>query len=84
MTQALDQQRERSNTLMLRLLIGIARLLGRSVARVLLLPITAYFLLTGGAAKRAGQGGKVPEIAALGYNASASLRGPCAESSSAR
>jgi predicted LPLAT superfamily acyltransferase len=53
MTQAWDQQRERSNTFMLRLLIGIAHVLGRSVARVLLLPITAYFLLTGGAAKRA-------------------------------
>lgn len=53
MTQAWDQQRERSNGFMLRLLIGIARWLGRGTARLLLFPITGYFLLTGGASKRA-------------------------------
>ncbi len=48
-----DKQEERSNPVMLRLILWIARRLGRPVARLLLFPIVAYFLLTGGAAKKA-------------------------------
>lgn len=53
MTTAWDRQRERSNPLMLRLIVWIARGLGRGVARLLLFPIVGYFLLTGGAARAA-------------------------------
>lgn len=53
MTQHWEQQGERSNTLMLRLLLWIGRGLGRSVVRLLLFPIVGYFLLTGGSAKKA-------------------------------
>ncbi|MES2488615.1 MAG: lipid A biosynthesis acyltransferase [Pseudomonadota bacterium] len=48
-----DQQQERSNTVMLRLILWIARRLGRPIARLLLFPIVGYFLLTGGSAKKA-------------------------------
>ena len=53
MTSAWDQQRERSNPVMLRLILWIGRKLGRNVARLLLLPIVGYFLITSGSAKRA-------------------------------
>ena len=45
-----EQQEERSNPLMLRLLLWIAHALGRRTARLLLYPIVGYFLVTGGAA----------------------------------
>jgi predicted LPLAT superfamily acyltransferase len=48
-----EQQHERSNPLMLSLILWIARVLGRGTARLLLFPIVGYFLLTGGSAKRA-------------------------------
>ena len=48
-----EQQEERSNPLMLRLLLWIAHALGRRTARLLLYPIVGYFLVTGGAAKEA-------------------------------
>ncbi|HWU67824.1 MAG TPA: hypothetical protein VN046_03030 [Stenotrophobium sp.] len=53
MSQDWQRQPERSNPLMLRLLLWIARALGRRVARGLLVPIVGYFLLTGGAARQA-------------------------------
>ena len=53
MTQHWEQQGERSNTFMLRLLLWIGRGLGRNIARLLLFPIVGYFLLTGGNAKKA-------------------------------
>ncbi|MGH8506302.1 MAG: lipid A biosynthesis acyltransferase [Stenotrophobium sp.] len=53
MSQNWQQQQERSNPLMLRMLLWIARAAGRRVARHLLYPIVGYFLLTGGAARRA-------------------------------
>lgn len=40
-----ELQRERSTVFMLRVLVGIARLFGRRVARLLLYPSVAYFLL---------------------------------------
>ena len=52
MAKTWDQQRERSNPIMLRLILWIARRLGRHIARALLLPIVAYFLLTGGSSKK--------------------------------
>lgn len=51
MTQEWSQQQERSNSFMLRLLLWIGLRLGRNVARLLLFPTVAYFLLTGGASK---------------------------------
>lgn len=48
-----SRQRERSNRFTLRLMSGIATLLGRRVARCVLHPITLYFLLFGGVAARA-------------------------------
>ncbi len=45
--------RERSNAWTLRLMAWIAVTLGRPVARLILHPISLYFLLTGGAAARA-------------------------------
>ncbi len=53
MSGAWDQQEERSNPVMLRLILWIARRMGRPVARLLLFPIVGYFLLTGGVAKKA-------------------------------
>lgn len=53
MTRHWEQQTERSNSLMLRLLLWVARGLGRSVARLLLFPIVGYFLLTGGSSRAA-------------------------------
>ena len=50
MTTDWQQQRERSHPVMLRLLVWIARALGRGVARLLLLPVVGYFMLTSGAA----------------------------------
>lgn len=47
-----DKQEERSNPVMLRLILWIARRMGRPVARLLLYPIVGYFLLTGGVAKK--------------------------------
>lgn len=47
-----DKQAERSNPVMLRLILWIARRMGRPVARLLLYPIVGYFLLTGGVAKK--------------------------------
>lgn len=46
-------QRERSTRFMLRLLLWFARYAGRGVCRLILVPITAYFLLSAGAARRA-------------------------------
>ncbi len=47
------QQSERSNTFTLRLIIWIARHLGRGVTRIFLYPIVGYFLLTSPAVVRA-------------------------------
>jgi predicted LPLAT superfamily acyltransferase len=61
-------QRERSTPLMLALLIGLARTLGRAPVRLLLYPIVAYFLLTGGSQRQASRGylqrvlGRVPGL----------------------
>ena len=52
MANTWDKQEERSNPIMLRLILWIARRMGRPVARLLLFPIVGYFLLTGGAAKK--------------------------------
>ena len=46
---------ERSNVFAIRLLVWIALFLGRRVARAVLLPVAAYFLVFGGAARRASQ-----------------------------
>jgi predicted LPLAT superfamily acyltransferase len=46
-------QRERGSPVMLRIILWVAQRLGRGAARLLLYPITAYFLLTGGSARRA-------------------------------
>jgi len=48
-------QRERSTPFMLALLIRLARVTGRAPVRLLLYPIVAYFMLTGGAARTASQ-----------------------------
>lgn len=54
MTTAWEEaQRERSSVFMLSLLVGIARFLGRRIARLSLIPVVAYFLLTTGIARRA-------------------------------
>ena len=50
-----SQTRERSNRFALRFISWVAVHGGRSAARVLLWPITAYFLLFGGAARRHSQ-----------------------------
>lgn len=47
------KQRERGSTLALRLILWIALNLGRNSARLLLHPITLYFLLTGSAQRKA-------------------------------
>ncbi len=46
------RQRERSQRWVLRLMGWIARRAGRRIARLILHPITLYFLVTGGAARR--------------------------------
>lgn len=51
--QAWLRQHERSNLFALRLLVGFTLLLGRRAGRVLLHPITAYFLVSGPRARRA-------------------------------
>ncbi|MGQ0618695.1 MAG: LpxL/LpxP family acyltransferase [Panacagrimonas sp.] len=56
MSAAWQAQRERSTPFMLRLLIGLARTLGRSATRLLLFPIVIYFLLTARAARAASAG----------------------------
>jgi predicted LPLAT superfamily acyltransferase len=48
-----EQQNERASSFMLRLLVAIARYLGRSVARLILWPSVAYFLLTAREQRRA-------------------------------
>ncbi|WP_028007454.1 LpxL/LpxP family acyltransferase [Solimonas flava] len=48
-----QQQRERSTVFMLRLIVAIARVFGRRVARVFLYPTVLYFVLAGGAQGRA-------------------------------
>ncbi|HKY91734.1 MAG TPA: hypothetical protein VJM11_11875 [Nevskiaceae bacterium] len=53
MSAAWREQRERSTPFMLRLIVGVARRAGRRATRWLLIPIVGYFLLTGGAARRA-------------------------------
>lgn len=53
MTAQWDEQPERSTGFMLRLLVGIGLALGRGIARLILLPVVGYFLLTGGASKTA-------------------------------
>lgn len=53
MTAAWQQQRERGAPWAVRALLWITRTLGRPVARVVLYPVTTYFLLTGAAARRA-------------------------------
>ncbi|HUP90704.1 MAG TPA: hypothetical protein VM074_00540 [Solimonas sp.] len=53
MAEAWEQQRERGTPWAMRLLLWITRSLGRSAARLALFPVTAYFLLTGTAARRA-------------------------------
>lgn len=53
MTKQWDHQRERSNRFMLRALLWIGLTLGRSIARLVLFPIVAYFLVTGGESKNA-------------------------------
>jgi predicted LPLAT superfamily acyltransferase len=47
------QQEERSNTLALRIIVWVALKLGRTVARALIWPITAYFWATAPVARRA-------------------------------
>jgi predicted LPLAT superfamily acyltransferase len=49
------EQSERSALWVLRLMSWIARRAGRRIARLILHPITLYFLVTGGAARRASQ-----------------------------
>ena len=45
--------RERSNTFAIRILVWIALSLGRPVARAVLVPVTTYYLIFGGRARRA-------------------------------
>jgi len=47
------ETRERSNIFAIRFLVWIARFLGRRAARVVLVPVAAYFLVFGGAARAA-------------------------------
>jgi predicted LPLAT superfamily acyltransferase len=53
MTHDWKQQRERGTRLALNLVLLSTRLLGRTVTRLVLIPITAYFLMFAGAARRA-------------------------------
>lgn len=52
-TPAWQQAQERSTPWMLSIIVWIARHLGRNIARLLLFPISVYFLLTGASARRA-------------------------------
>jgi len=52
-TEVWETQRERSTPRTMRLVIWLALHLGRAFTRLLLFPIVAYFLLTGGAPARA-------------------------------
>ncbi len=47
------QTRERSNILAIRMLVWIALFLGRRVARLVLFPVAAYFLVFGRSARQA-------------------------------
>ena len=53
MSKAWFQQKERGSPFMIRIILWVAQRIGRSVARLLLYPITAYFLLTATTARRA-------------------------------
>ncbi|MFU8837636.1 MAG: lipid A biosynthesis acyltransferase [Thiohalomonadaceae bacterium] len=53
MSKAWFQQRERGSPLMIGIILWVAQHIGRPVARLLLWPITGYFLLTAGHARRA-------------------------------
>ena len=53
MSQAWQQQQERGSRASIRMMAWVAQSLGRPVARALLYPICAYFLLGSGAARRA-------------------------------
>lgn len=53
MSQAWQYQRERGSRPLISLLAWILRHLGRSVARLILWPLTLYFLVTGSTARRA-------------------------------
>lgn len=53
MTKHWEEQRERSTTFMLYWLTGAALLFGRHIARIILVPIVGYFLLTSPRAIRA-------------------------------
>ncbi|MGQ0586883.1 MAG: LpxL/LpxP family acyltransferase [Gammaproteobacteria bacterium] len=53
MTRSWDQQAERGTALALRLTMWCTRLLGRTLTRLVLYPVTAYFLLFAGEARRA-------------------------------
>lgn len=53
MAVAWEQQRERGTPRAMRLLLWITRVLGRPLARLSLVPVTLYFLLTGRAARAA-------------------------------
>jgi predicted LPLAT superfamily acyltransferase len=52
-SKAWFQQRERGSPLMIGIILWVAQHIGRPVARLLLWPITLYFLLTAGPARRA-------------------------------
>jgi predicted LPLAT superfamily acyltransferase len=56
MSTAWEQQRERSTPRTIRLVIWLALNLGRGFTRLLLLPIAAYFVVTGGEPGRASRG----------------------------
>jgi predicted LPLAT superfamily acyltransferase len=45
MSQAWLQQRERGSVVALRILVGVAGLVGRPIARLVLMPVCAYFLV---------------------------------------
>jgi len=53
MTRSWEQQRERGTVLALKIVLWCTRLLGRTVTRLVLLPITAYYLVFAGPARRA-------------------------------
>lgn len=53
MAQSWERQRERGSQLAMAMLLWIARTLGRPVGRLLLYPISAYFLLTAAPARQA-------------------------------
>ena len=53
MTRSWEQQRERGTLLALKATLWCTRLLGRTLTRLVLFPITAYFLVFAGPARRA-------------------------------